>query len=362
MGLKASIAMGLAGTLTALGGAVVLSSGTGCGPLQGDATQVVASGTSVGGFSGEQLTNAEAIINTAIGMGLGSQAQTIGVMTAIGESGLRNLTYGDEADGVTNPDGSATTSLGLFQQQPWRGSAAERMDPSRAASKFFSRLIQIPDWQKLQPTAAAHKVQANADPDFYTPFLEPASRIVATLTARSGSEECGVPADAQALAVELVAHLDAGTLVGLEQPPIEQIRWAAAGTPVPDCGIDVRTLQIMVLAVRHFDRVGVSSLNRKCTGDLIGGGMQGPHYRNGGGGAVDFYMLDGRNLTGADGLSLRLIGLLDPIVPDGARIGQSNCRAATGVSLKLQHFGEFSDTCHHLHVDVARTNGQLNFG
>ncbi|MGV8970701.1 MAG: hypothetical protein ACOH10_00135 [Rhodoglobus sp.] len=359
--MKSTIALGLTGMLTALGGAVALSSGTGCTPAQVNATQVVANGASVAGFSGDQLTNAAAIINAATGMGLGAQAQAIGVMTAIGESGLRNLNHGDEGDGVTNPDGSATTSLGLFQQQQWWGSTAERMDPSRAAAKFFGQLIQIPDWQKLTPTAAAHVVQANADPDFYTPFVAPAAAIVATLSAGSTTQGCGVPADAQALALELVTHLDAGTLVGLEQPPIEQIRWAAAGTVVPDCGIDVRTLQIMVLAVRNFDRVGVSSLNRKCTGDLIGGGLQGPHYRDGGGGAVDFYMLDDRNLTGADGLSLRLIGLLDPVVPDGARIGQSNCRAAGGVRLQLQHFGEFADTCHHLHVDVARTDGQLNF-
>ena len=353
--------MGVTVLMTALGGAVALSSGTGCTPTQVDATQVVASGASVAGFSGDQLTNAAAIITVATGMGLGQQAQVIGVMTAIGESGLRNLTYGDEANGVTNPDGSATTSLGLFQQQQWWGSTAERMDPAWAAAKFFRQLIQIPDWQKLPPSAAAHAVQANADPGFYTPFVEPASVVVATLTASSTGEGCGVSADAQSLALELVTHLDTGSLVGLEQPPIDQIRWAAAGTVVPDCGIDVRTLQIMVLAARNFDRVGVSSINRKCTGDLIGGGIQGPHYRDGGGDAVDFYMLDGRNLTGADGLSLRLIGLLDPIVPQGARIGQSDCRATEGVRLQLQHFGEFPDTCHHLHVDVARTDGLLNF-
>ena len=67
-------------------------------------------------------------------------------------------------------------------------------------------------------------------------------------------------------------------------------------------------------------------------------GLQGPHYRDGGGGAIDFYMLDGRNPTGADGMSLRLIGLLDPIVPDGACIGQSDCRAAAGAALALQLF------------------------
>ena len=39
--------------------------------------------------------------------------------------------------------------------------------------------------------------------------------------------------------------------------------------------------------------------------------------------AVDFYALNGRVLTGADPQSIRLISMLDPIMPAGARVGQS---------------------------------------
>ena len=82
---------------------------------------------SIAGYSGEQLTNAQAIIAAAWAMNLGGNAQVIGVMTAMDESSLRNIDYGDwETSGWTNPDGSRTTSIGLFQ-------AAVRLIPSGAA-------------------------------------------------------------------------------------------------------------------------------------------------------------------------------------------------------------------------------------
>lgn len=358
MGLRTVIAIGMTGLMTALGGAFALSSGTGCTSSQVDVSAVARVGTQVSGFSGDQLVNAAQIMNAATAAGLSQQAQVVGVMTAIGESGLRNLTYGDATQGVTNPDGTPTSSLGLFQQQQWWGSVKDRLDPSLSAAIFFSRLAGLPDWEKLTPTAAAHAVQGNADPNFYTPFVKPASDIVATLAASSTASSCGMSADSQALALELVTHLDKGTLVGPQQHMAE-IRSIAEGTVVPNCGIDIRILQVMVIAVRQFDHVGVSSINRKCTGELLGAGALSSHYIDGGGHAVDFNSLDGHGLTGADGLSLRLIGLLDPLMPSGSRIGQSQCRAQAGDSLSLQHFGQLLDSCDHLHVDMGNAAGKL---
>lgn len=359
MGLRSVIAVGMTGLFIALGGAVALSSGTGCTATQIDIAAVSGLDTTVAGFAGDQLVNAAQIMNAATVAGLPQQAQIIGVTTAIGESSLRNLTHGDDLQGVTNPDGTLTSSLGLFQQQAWWGSAQDRLDPARSSAMFFGHLAQVPDWTKLTPTGAAHAVQINSDPDFYTPFVKPASEIVATLVATNSGSSCGIGADSQVLALELVTHLDDGTLVGLEQPPLHQIRWIAEGKAVTACGIDIRILQIMVIATRNFDRVGVSSINRKCTGELIGAGALSAHNIDGGGRAVDFYSLDGRNLTGADGLSLRLIGLLDPLVPDGSRIGQSDCRVVAGVPMALEHFDQFPDFCTHLHVDVKNATAQL---
>ena len=112
------------------------------------------------GYSGVQLTNAAYIMNAASALGMGRDAQIIGVMTAMGESSLQVLDNGDTA----GPD-----SRGLFQQRDngaW-GSYTDRMDPTISATNFFKALQQVSNWASLPPTIAAHKVQGNADPYHY---------------------------------------------------------------------------------------------------------------------------------------------------------------------------------------------------
>jgi hypothetical protein len=334
-------------------GTVTSSRGTGCGTGIVDPAIVARGDFAVGAFEGEQLVNAAEVMNAATDAGLPQRAQVIGVMTAIGESSLRNLTYGDDIYGVTNPDGSLTSSVGLFQQQSWWGSRSTRLDPYQSALLFFQRLGTVPGWESLPPTAAAHAVQRNADPDHYTRFFEPAALIVQTLTVAAGGSDCPISVDDRVLARELVAHADDGSLRGLVPDHLRQIRWIAHGERVPGCGIDTRILQIMVIAVRYFDEVGVSSINRNCTAELLGAGAESWHYKNGGGRAVDFFSLDGVPLTGADARSLRLIGLLDPSMPEGSRVGQAQCRSAAGITLALSRWTDIADGCDHLHIDVG---------
>ena len=136
------------------------------------------------GYGPEQLANACTIIVTGRDLGFGPRDQTIAVMTAMGESSLRNLAYGDaETSGVTNPDGSRTTSLGLFQQQDNWGTRAERMDPSTAATLFYRALAaHVPDRDTIEPTLVAHRVQINADPQHYAGYWTSAARVVDALT------------------------------------------------------------------------------------------------------------------------------------------------------------------------------------
>ncbi|MEJ1089025.1 hypothetical protein WDU99_11930 [Microbacterium sp. Mu-80] len=137
----------------------------------------------VGGWQREQLENAAIIIRTAEGMGFARDGQIVGVMAAMGESSLRNIDYGDwETSGVTNPDGSRTSSIGLFQQQDWWGSVEQRMDPATAAGKFFARLARLPDWQHLEPSHAIHRVQINADREHYARFEDDAAMVVDALS------------------------------------------------------------------------------------------------------------------------------------------------------------------------------------
>jgi hypothetical protein len=327
----------------------------GCGSGVVDAG--AASGQSIAGFSGEQLENAAQIMNAAAELQLPTAAQTIGVMTAIGESTLRNLDHGDNA---INPDGTIADSVGLFQQQErGYGPLADRMDPFKAATAFFTRLMGVPGWQTMEPTLAAHAVQINADPNYYTPFYAPATAIVQGLISTGGAGACAIGGDAVQLAQQLVDAADQGRLIGSTPDHIKEIRWIAQGQSVPDCGVDVRILQVLVLALQVFDQVGVSDINRKCTGQIEGAGTASSHYFEGGGLAVDFYRLNGQSLTGADGNSIRLISALDPVMPDGARVGQVDCRAEAGNTINTSHFTQFDDTCNHLHIDVGFTDGAL---
>lgn len=138
----------------------------------------------VAGWRGEQLENAATIMRTASDLGFAADGQIIGVMTAMGESGLRNIDYGDwETIGFTNPDGTRTTSIGLFQQQHWWGSVETRMDPAAASALFFARLAALDGWQQMDPSHAIHRVQVNTDRDYYARFHADASAVVEALSA-----------------------------------------------------------------------------------------------------------------------------------------------------------------------------------
>ncbi|MFC6044829.1 peptidoglycan DD-metalloendopeptidase family protein [Nocardioides hankookensis] len=129
----------------------------------------------VAGFDAEQVANAAAVIAAGAELGVPARAQRIAVMTALGESSLRVLDYGDAA----GPD-----SRGLFQQRgngAW-GSLADRMDPRISSLNFYKALLRVPHWETLEPTLAAHETQHNADPYHYERFWEPAGRLLAALT------------------------------------------------------------------------------------------------------------------------------------------------------------------------------------
>jgi hypothetical protein len=129
----------------------------------------------VGDLSPAQLSNAAEIITAGAALGIDEWTITVGVMTALGESGLENIGHGD----AVGPD-----SRGLFQQRAngaW-GSEADRMTPRTAATNFFRALTAVPGYHDLAPTIAAHRTQANADPFHYERFWNQAVEIVARLT------------------------------------------------------------------------------------------------------------------------------------------------------------------------------------
>jgi len=150
---------------------------------------------SIAGYDAEQLSNARAIMDAGAAQGVGVQGQTVAVMTAMGESSLRVLDYGD----VAGPD-----SRGLFQQRDngaW-GTYEERMDPAASASSFYRALTVVPGWETLTPTEAAHRTHSHADPNHYTRYLRDATAVVDGL---GGGEAPSCAPVVQSVGVEVPA-------------------------------------------------------------------------------------------------------------------------------------------------------------
>lgn len=154
--------------LTANGVEVPPLGGRGIGPPPGAPVDPEDSGggsvpppgfpTRLAGYNQEQLINAAWIIKAGQSLHLDAWSIQVGVMTAMGESSLRVLNYGD---------GPGPDSRGLFQQRdPW-GPLSVRMDPTGSSLLFFNALLKVPGYRSLEPTIAAHKVQINADPYHY---------------------------------------------------------------------------------------------------------------------------------------------------------------------------------------------------
>lgn len=290
----------------------------------------------IAGYSGDQLAYAAVILNTVTESGVDARAGVIAVTAAMTRSQLRNL--------VTPP------ALGLFGLADEFGTDSERLSPAFATQRFVAALTASPEWIAAAPADAIIAAIPDTDANAVEMNLEDAATVTQALRATQGA--CSVSNDPVALAQELVEAADQGQLRGMVPDHIKQIRWIAQGQAIPNCGIDTRVLQIIVIAVRNFDRVVISDINRRCTGELLGAGQYSTHWLDGGGYAVDFAALEGQAITGADAASFKLVSLLDPIVPTGARIGQSDCRAEAGTSIATQNFTQFEDGCNHLHVDV----------
>ena len=123
----------------------------------------------------EQAGNAAIIAAVANDRGLPARAASIGIATAIQESKLRNITYGDR------------DSLGLFQQRPSQGWGTRKQisDPVYAANAFYDVLSKIDGYQTMPITKVAQKVQRSAFPEAYADHEPQAKIFASTLTGFS---------------------------------------------------------------------------------------------------------------------------------------------------------------------------------
>lgn len=119
---------------------------------------------SVTGLTASQAQNARIVVAVATQRG-GDQAAFIAVMVALAESGLRVLANPNDPAGAAYPNegvGYDHDSLGLFQQRPSWGTAAQRMSPTESTHLFLDALLRVPSWQGMAPWHAAQLVQRSA--------------------------------------------------------------------------------------------------------------------------------------------------------------------------------------------------------
>jgi hypothetical protein len=139
-----------------------------------------------GPWDATQTANAALIVTIGTRLGVPPWGQVIAVATAIQESGLRNLPYGDR------------DSLGLFQQRPSQGwgTPAQILDPTYAANRFYQALLAVPDWRSLPLTVAANSVQRSAYPWAYTEHQTQATQLYGYLSRRRAVPGLSIPAGA----------------------------------------------------------------------------------------------------------------------------------------------------------------------
>jgi cell wall-associated NlpC family hydrolase len=141
----------------------------------------------------EQVPNATTIVATGLSLNVPRKGQIIALATAMQESRLRNLGYGDR------------DSLGLFQQRPSQGwgTAQQIRDPVYASEQFYKHLLKVDGWQQMTVAQAAQSVQKSGYPDAYAQWESLATALqkaiaktfpdAGTDTAGQETEEPGTP-------------------------------------------------------------------------------------------------------------------------------------------------------------------------
>ena len=142
--------------------------------LGGPRCQASAAGASAD-FDPSQTAYAATIVGIAEKRGLPARAGTIAIATALQESKLRNLTYGDR------------DSVGLFQQRPSQGWGTEKqiLDPVYATNKFYDALVKIDGYEQMRITEIAQEVQRSAYPEAYADHEQEGRLLASTLSGHS---------------------------------------------------------------------------------------------------------------------------------------------------------------------------------
>jgi hypothetical protein len=231
-----------------------------------NAMMAAMAGSGVGGWgSADQQKNAGIIVAVGKKLGASQRDLIISLMTALQESGLRNISYGDR------------DSVGLFQQRtPW-GTFDQRMNQAESARMFFQGghggqrgLFDIGNRGSMSLTQAAQAVQVSAFPNAYAKWEDEARTLL------SGGSGTGV---AQSLASAV------NWARGQEGKPYV---WGGVGPGGYDCSGFIGAIQNYIQGRSLYRRLYT-------THSFVGGLPAG--WRRGGGGAFSVGVIPQRGGT-----------------------------------------------------------------
>lgn len=175
LGMAGMFAAAMAGMYTSAAASAINSAGNQAMGFGIDGMGIAAAAGKYGDISlnSEQLSNAARIIAVGKSLGASTRDNVIAIMTAMQESTLRNLTYGDR------------DSVGLFQQRNAWGSFADRTNPEKSARMFFlggkagqRGLFDFKNRNQMSLAQAAQAVQVSAFPDAYARWQAMAQQVV----------------------------------------------------------------------------------------------------------------------------------------------------------------------------------------
>ncbi|MGG5261036.1 hypothetical protein [Phycicoccus avicenniae] len=146
--------------------------------VSGEQCRVTAGGAGYD-WGPDQASNAAAITAIAVKRDLPPRAASIAIATAMQESKVRNVRFGDR------------DSLGLFQQRPSQGwgSAEQILDPEYSTNKFYDALEKVDGYTSMDIAVAAQAVQRSAAGEAYAQH-EGQARVTASVL--SGQTHAGI--------------------------------------------------------------------------------------------------------------------------------------------------------------------------
>ncbi|ALE75625.1 putative secreted protein [Pseudonocardia sp. Ae168_Ps1] len=197
-------------------------------------------GATIETLADDQRQNASSIISVAKDMDLPPRAWLVALATAMQESTLRNIDYGDR------------DSLGLFQQRPSQGwgTPAQVTDPAYSSRIFYERLLEVPGWESMPITVAAQTVQRSAFPDAYAKWEPLAAALVEQVGDVANPTGCE-PGTTGALPPGAAGAAIGFALRELGKPYV----WGATGPNAYDCsGLLMRAYEAAGMTIPRVSR------------------------------------------------------------------------------------------------------------